>query len=136
MSVTHGGRAKQFRWALLQDQLAIENEDGLKHHFSVQEISEILESICQQFGESWFPLANNVEKMYNGTEIAGFGMTIYQGNPGDTLHAQGSSYLGVVLDEVGILEWNGKSRGIEWRLTTRAIDSAKIRKLLAEYLAR
>ena len=63
------------------------------------------------FGEQWFPLANNVEKMYRGTERTGLGMAIYQLRPGDTFHAQGSSYLGVVLEEVDILDWNGKSWG-------------------------
>jgi hypothetical protein len=55
--------------------------------------------------------------MYHGTEVAGLGSTIYRLCAGDTFHAQGASYLGVVLEEAGILEWNGRPRGIEWRLS-------------------
>jgi len=56
--------------------------------------------------------------MYHGTERAGVGSTIYGLCPGDTFHAQGASYLGVVLEEAGILQWNGKSRGIAWRFVS------------------
>ena len=35
----------------------------------------------------------------------------------NTTYAQGASYLGVVLEELGYLRWNGRSRGIGWRLT-------------------
>ncbi len=116
MSVTHGGRARRFKWFFVDEHLVIENESGLKHTYSAEEILAILSGIQTEFGDRWFPLANNVEKMRRGTEIPGLGMAIYRLRPGDTLHAQGASYLGVVLDEVGILEWNGKSRGISWRL--------------------
>ncbi len=31
-------------------------------------------------------------------------------------HAQGSSYLGVVLEEIGVFNWNGAKKGIQWRI--------------------
>ncbi len=116
MCVTHGGRAKRFKWFFGGEHLVIENESGLKHTYSVEEILAVLSGIQAEFGEKWFPLANNVEKLYRGTEISGLGTAIHHLRRGDTRHAQGASYLGVVLDEVGILEWNGRSRGIAWRL--------------------
>ncbi len=109
MSKTHGGRAKQFEWFFQKDHVIIENENGKTHEYSVDEIIEILTNLLEEFGQEWIPLANNVQKMYEGTEISGFGSTIYSLCPGDVFHAQGASYLGVVLEEAGLLEWNGVS---------------------------
>ncbi len=36
--------------------------------------------------------------------------------PKDIARAQGASYLGVVLEECGFLEWNKEHGGIAWRL--------------------
>lgn len=117
MSVTHGGRARRFKWFFEGEHLVIENESGLKHRYAFEEIVAVLSDIQAEFGEKWFPLANNVDRMSRGTGIAGLGTAIYHLRPGHALHAQGASYLGVVLDEVGILEWNRRSRGIAWRLS-------------------
>ena len=120
MSVTHGGRkAKQFRWALARGFVIIENENGLVHRFAVPEIHQILCGLYDQFRDLWIPLANNVERMYRGNEKPGLGLAIYTARPGDTLHAQGASYLGVVLEETGVFEWNGKAKGIAWRFLSR-----------------
>src|SRR5687768_2803688 len=98
MSVTHGGRARRFRWCYANENLRIENESGLRHTFSLAEVHSILGDLRSEFGEQWFPLANNVEKMYHGTEVPGLGTAIYRLCAGDTFHAQGASYLGVVLE--------------------------------------
>ncbi len=130
MSVTHGGRARQFEWSCDVGDLVIENENGLTHIFPIEEIADILLAIKSEFAKEWFPLANNVEKMYRGTEKSGLGSIIYS-TCEDTFHAQGASYLGVVLDEVGILEWNGESWGIEWRVIDAPRNVESVRKLLS-----
>ena len=66
----------------------------------------MLKRLDDQFTAGWFPLANNVEKLSNGTEKAGLGQTILQGQPGNVIHAQASSYLGVVLEDLGLATWN------------------------------
>ena len=76
----------------------------------------IIQWLYENFQMDWFPLANNVELMHRGEERPGLGMAILKGTPHDISHAQGSSYLGVVLEEAGVLEWNGERRGIQWRL--------------------
>ena len=99
--------------------MSIEVQEGQRriHEYSMREIKVILESLYSVFGDEFFPLANNVEKLGNGTERQGLGTTILKQKPGDITHAQGSSYLGVVLEEAGYLEWNGKRKGICWRIT-------------------
>ncbi len=37
-------------------------------------------------------------------------------SPNDITHAQGASYLGVVLEKIGVLEWNGTKKRIQWRI--------------------
>ncbi len=115
-AVTHGGRSKSFTWQTTESGIHITNQNDLKHSYSYEETRRVLKYISESFGNDWFPLANNVEKMYLGTEIDGLGSFIYKLHSGDILHAQGASYLGVVLEEIGILEWNGNRRGIRWRL--------------------
>ncbi len=113
---THGGRARRFVWLLDDDTLDIESESGMSHSYTVREVLTILQMLHAHFRDNWFPLANNVEKLYHGTERYGLGGAIHQQRPGDTLHAQGASYLGVVLEQAGIFEWNGKAREIQWRI--------------------
>jgi hypothetical protein len=62
MAVTHGGRARRFRWSFANGTLRIENESELRHTFSVAEVHSLLAVLRREFGEHWFPLANNVEK--------------------------------------------------------------------------
>ena len=88
MSVTHGGRARNFDWSLRDRLLLIQSESGMQHSYSLDEVLAIIRSLHTAFGENWFPLANNVEKVYSGTERLGLGTAIYQLRPGDTTHAQ------------------------------------------------
>jgi hypothetical protein len=89
-----------------EDYVKIKNENGRQEEYSVHEIFEVLNWLTDKFGLDWFPLANNVEKLGNETEVNGLGVAILQKRPRKISHAQGASYLGVVLEHVGILEWN------------------------------
>ncbi len=120
MAVTRGGinRKRQFHWRFDENsqRVEIENENGLKHSYSSQEIQNILSKLYSEFEYNFFPLANNVEHLGNGTERRGLGMIILEQPGANVYHAQGSSYLGVVLEESGYLEWNWQHRGIAWKL--------------------
>jgi hypothetical protein len=126
MSITRGGEKlrKQFDWRFdaILNRVLITNEDGREHMFTLQEIQSILETIQEQFGAGFFPLANNVVKLTNGTERLGLGKVILEHEGSDVDHAQGSSYLGVVLEESGYFEWNGRHHGIEWKLRVADLD--------------
>ncbi|MGO9314589.1 MAG: hypothetical protein ACLQBD_15880 [Syntrophobacteraceae bacterium] len=133
MSVTHGvtAKAKRFDWYFdtKSKKVWIENEKGREHGYSTQEIQSILSKLYDEFRDRYFPLANNVARLSNGTEKMGFGMVILNQKNSNVPHAQGSSYLGVVLEECGYLAWNGKHVGIEWRIidTDFSLDAIQSR---------
>lgn len=114
-SKTHGGRAIRFEWESDDAGIHIQNEKGKFHHYPLGEVKQVLEYLQKNFGSEWFPLANNVEKVYRQTEKKGLGTGLYGIKP-NTLFAQGASYLGVVLEQQGFLEWNGMTKGIMWRI--------------------
>ena len=135
MSETRGGinKRKGFRWEYDPNEriLLITNEDGKRHEYTIKEIQNILARLETNFGGGFFPLANNVEKLANGSERLGLGSVILEQKPGDIYHAQGSSYLGVVMEECHYFEWNGKHKGIHWRLVdTNFNRESVISKLL------
>jgi hypothetical protein len=123
---THGGRARSFEWSLEGGTVQIKSESGMSHAYSLEEILAVLRLLDAHFRGNWFPLANNVEKLYHGEERYGLGGAIHQQKPGDTLHAQGASYLGVALERAGVFEWNGKKREIEWRICQMPQDKSEL----------
>lgn len=130
MPVTHGGRARRFEWSFRDDEVLITSESGIRHQFTTNEILQLIRELDSSFGSEWIPLGNNVEKLYSGTEKLGLGTAIYGHRPGDTLHAQGASYLGVVLEEIGVFRWNGMKKGIAWRIEKRVADLEALEALL------
>ena len=130
MSTTHGGRQKNFEWQLVGKDIFIKNEDGRVHLYSLSEIYQIIQWLRRKFGNDWFPLANNVESMGSGEEKDGLGMAILNSSPDDITHAQGSSYLGVVLDEVSIFQWNGAKRGIHWRVAKMPESISQLEQII------
>lgn len=93
----------------------------------------ILNTIKSDFGNEYFPLANNVAKLGDGTEIRGLGTIILDQRPRDITHAQGSSYLGPVFEEIGYFRWNEKRRGIKWRLINDKVDKIYVIQKLEKY---
>ncbi|MBJ6749880.1 hypothetical protein [Geomonas anaerohicana] len=117
---THGGgKARRFSWACHGDLIAIVNEKGRTHTYHLDEVFRIYSWLFQKFDNGWFPLANNVKKLGGNEEIAGLGVAILSQRPGDIAHAQGASYLGVLLEDIGVLEWNLAKKGIQWRIIKR-----------------
>ncbi len=129
MSSTRGGpnRAKRFEWHfdITGQCVIIRNEKNFVHTYPVGDLVELLSRLEAAFGANEFPLANNVEKLGAGTERPGLGMTLMSIKP-NTTYAQGASYLGVVLEELGYLRWNGRSRGIGWRLTGQDVSLVEL----------
>ena len=120
MSFTRGGqnKRKRFEWHFdpVTRQLIIINQNGRGLIYGLDEIHRVLVALHQRFSSDYFPLSNNVEFLSNGTEKPGLGQTIQDQLPEDVNRSQGGSYLGVVMEEAGYFEWNGKAVGICWRL--------------------
>jgi len=70
MLTTHGKNIC-FDFHLENDFLIIQNEKGRIHKYHVEEVIDIIDWLSEEFGSYWFPLANNVQKMGNGTEKGG-----------------------------------------------------------------
>jgi DNA-3-methyladenine glycosylase I len=132
MLETHGGdlKAKRFDRAIQDDYVKITNEDKREEKYPIGEIFDIMNWLTEKFGLGWFPLANDVAKLGRDTEVNGLGVAILRQQPGDISHAQGASYLGVVLEHVGILEWNGKQRGIQWRIIHPVLHPDELRRTI------
>jgi hypothetical protein len=77
------GHGKDFYWTFdaAWDGLRINRGLPKVDEFSTTEVFYTLHRLYDQFGSGWFPLANNVEKLKNGTERDGFGTTIYGMTP-------------------------------------------------------
>jgi len=131
MAFTHGGRKIGFKWLIENEQVNVQTETGLSHAFAIDEILSIVDWLAERFGNGWFPLANNVEKLGTNTEQPGLGLAILSHTPKDIFHAQGASYLGVILEHAGILDWNGKSRGISWKLLQQPRRVDELNNMLA-----
>lgn len=135
MTTTRGSvsRRRQFSWTYDSQtkSLVAINDRHRALSYDIENVLEILSSLEAQFGDDFFLLANNVALLGRGEEKPGLATTILQSYQGDITRAQGASYLGVILEELGYLEWNKKTYGIAWRLLPREID----RSVLLERLS-
>jgi hypothetical protein len=124
-SKTHGGgNAKYFEWYFKNEMLYIKNENEIEHKYNINQIIAAIIWIFCKFELKEFPLANNVQKIGNGTEIDGLGVALYNVK-NNTTFAQGSSYLGVVLEEIGIFE-RVNDTTIKWKILENQINQFDI----------
>lgn len=128
---TLGGRARAFTWYISDNSVLIidRTDAGIRDVFPLEELLMLLKSLQETFGTSFFPLANNLKKLADGDEISGLGKLIYEMTQNVT-KAQSASQLVVILKECGILEWNGRQRGMKMRLTNVPNDVNQLREHL------
>jgi hypothetical protein len=142
MSFTRGGpgRQRQFQWQFdpVTRQLLILNENHWDFMYSLEEVQKILQGIYAMFSTGPFRLSSRdgfpgeEEKEYTG-----FIRIILKVLPHDYPRAMGASYLGVVLEEAGFLQWNGQTRGIAWNLiNTDFSEEALTRRMTKPVLVR
>mgnify|MGYP001407209165 CR=1 FL=1 len=130
ISQTHDkpGRQKLFEWNYDADQemLCITTEMMTERKYTLDEIRFVLQTLQEQFGAEWFPLANNPALLHDGKERPGLGMVLWKLRR-DVKHAQGAVYLGVVLEELGFLEWNRRDAPVGWRVIAAGMDKTMLR---------
>lgn len=117
MSHTRGGaKAVSFDWQLSATLEIFKTSEPTYRNYTRADLIQACRWLFNLFGRDWFPLADDVKKLGNGTEKNGLGVALYTIYP-NTAYGQGASYVGVILEELGLLEWNGAIRGICWRFT-------------------
>jgi hypothetical protein len=130
MSFTHGGpnKRKQFEWHYdpVTCQLIIIIEKRRELMYSLGKIQKVLIMLFQSFSSDYFPLSSNAALPGEARAKTSLGEIIFEQFPGEFDRAQGASYLGVVLEECGYLEWNGRHVGIEWRLVEGDFSKDKL----------
>ncbi len=134
-SVTHGKRI-EFLWDIKnKDILLIKNlkQPPIFHEYTTGEILRVISWLYNIFGETYFPLGNNVVDLSTGNATDGLGKAIYENDDSrNTFHAQGASYLGVILSEAGIFEWNQEQKGICWKIAEKPKSADDIAERLSK----
>jgi len=112
---TLGSRSKLFEWIF-------DSKTGLEivrqfstgprvDTFSIDEIKQIIKFATSNEN---IPLANNVEKIHQGTEKIGLGSFIYNHLKEDLIKAQAASQLATIFVKTGIFDYNGATRNMEF----------------------
>lgn len=109
---TLGGKEKKFRWDINDGILEIERIDAnIKDQLELTLLLDVLHELHERFKNDEFPLANNVQKLKEGSEIEGIGSLIYKKTQNVAL-AQSASQLAAILTHCEIFSWNGKRKNI------------------------
>jgi hypothetical protein len=111
---TLGGKEKKFRWDIKNGILEIERIDAnIKDQLELTLLLDVLHELHERFKNNEFPLANNVQKLKEGSEIEGIGSLIYAKTQ-NVIMAQSASQLGAILTHCEVFKWNGKRKNIRF----------------------
>lgn len=114
LSFTLGGKQKSFWWKLdINGSLTITRQFKTKLSSTTFSKSEI-DAIQKYMGNQEVPLANNVQKLSNGTEQNGLGRFIYDDLDKNTTEAQLASHISAIFVASGIWKWNGARRNMRF----------------------
>ncbi|RCW24158.1 hypothetical protein [Marinilabilia salmonicolor] len=117
LSNTLGPKAKSFKWRITPSQDLVISRvfkgDNLKKTTLAKNEVDRIERFVRIKGD-WVDLANNVEKLGNGTEKEGIGSFIYKQLGRNTVEAQLSSHIGAIFVNAGIWEYR-KQRGLQFK---------------------
>jgi len=121
LGYTLGGKHKIFWWRL-KENYSLEiirkfNADTGKINSSIFTEKEI-DKIQEFINGNKIPLANNVQKLQNGTEKEGLGKFLYENLDKNTTEAQLASHISAIFYYSGIWDYNEKKKGmLFWRKT-------------------
>ncbi|BCZ45838.1 hypothetical protein psyc5s11_19050 [Clostridium gelidum] len=117
-STTFGGKAKSFWWRVDEKlNIVVKRKfKGFKDITSIVISKADLEKIDNFMeGKEWVDLANNIEKINNGSEKDGLGKYLFQSLGWKVGDAQLASHLGVIFTLSGVWSFNGRKRGIKFK---------------------
>jgi len=113
---TLSSKHKDFRWKFTNEEgLVIKRifKDEVEHTtiFSVVDIENLMNYV---FKREKTELANNVQKLHDGTEKEGLGKFVYEELGRNEEDAQATSQLAAIFVHAKIFDWNGTSRNMEF----------------------
>ena len=115
LAFTLGGKHKKFWWKINEDDSLVIirkfNSDNGKITLETFTAKEI-ENIQQFINDTNIPLANNVQKIKDGTEKEGLGKFLYEKLNKNTTQAQLASHISTIFYHSSIWGYNGKKRGM------------------------
>lgn len=117
---TFGGKSKPFLWKIdegcnIHIIRVFNLESGKKEMPKIVRVDD-LNRLDEYMGDgNWKDLANNVEKLANGTEKLGIGKFLCNDLGWTTTDAQLSGHLGVIFSRSKVWEYNGKMRGMKFK---------------------
>jgi hypothetical protein len=118
-SITLGGKAKSFWWKINADSsISISRKFNTKNgEMMIKDniTKEELQKIHEYMKSDWICLANNVQKLKNGTEKEGLGKFVFSKLGWSTTKAQLSSHIGAIFSDSGVWHYNGKKVGIKFK---------------------
>lgn len=120
-SITLGGKAKAFWWKV-DNNFAIHIKRKFKASLLMaskvvsEEESEKIDDFIKS--TEWINLANNIEKLNNGTEKDGLGKFLHEVLNWQIADAQLASQLGAIFTLSGAWSYNGRKRGIQFKKNT------------------
>lgn len=112
---TLGGKNKPFKWRIDEEcniHIIRKFTNSSKEKISFDDLNKLDEYMNDG---GWKDLANNIEKLANGTEKSGIGKFLYDELGYDATKSQLSSHLGAIFYYSKVWEFNGKMRGMKFR---------------------
>jgi len=130
---TLGGKVRPFCWRIDENNslhFARKFKKGTRWYWEIGAFAEEEISMIQKYMEPvrWVALANNVQKLANGTEQEGLGRFIYENIEDNTKTAQLASQVAALFCKTKIWEWNDAKTGMQFR----SIPAAKWQQQLTE----
>lgn len=115
-STTLGGKAKVFYWKIDKSyglHIKREFKSGTCLRIITKEELERLDEYMAK--KEWVSLANNIEKLNNGTEKNGLGKFLYESLGWPVTDCQLASHLGAIFALSGAWLFNGRKKGIQFK---------------------
>lgn len=128
------GKAHEFVFQIENRELIIDRiEAGIHDIVPIDMLYAVLVALKETFGNTEFPLANNVESLNKKKERDGFGKFLYEQNGGKETHAQCSSQLAPILNGAGVFTWNEKRRNMAFTISKMPKDADDLLQILSQY---
>ena len=124
---TLGGKAKEFKWRITYDNTIEIQRAGSIETETIDE--QVINKLFKFFIDyKWFPLANSVSKLHDGTENIGVGWYLYNYHGFSETKQQLSSHISSLFVNSELWDYNQKKRNMRF-----SVLSYEWHKILKDY---